>query len=58
MFFLEVRMMSRFAKSPFQQGIELGPNLVFLGAGDVAIGAFVLRSRRGRRSLWLMMVEF
>src|SRR5215510_5786861 len=40
-----------------QQGIELGPNLIFLGAGDVAKGAFVQRFRFGSRSLWLMMIE-
>src|SRR5215470_16990366 len=40
-----------------QQGIELGPNLIFLGAGDVAKRAFLLRSHFGSWSFWLMMIE-
>ena len=42
-------------KSLVQQGIELSPNLIFLCAGDVAIGAFLqlsgLNDRPSRTSL-------
>src|SRR5215467_2190251 len=40
-----------------QQGIELGPNLIFLGAGHMAKRAFLLRSHFGSWSFWLMMIE-
>jgi len=40
-----------------QQAIELSPNLIFLGAGDMAKGAFVLRFQFGGWRLWLMMIE-
>src|SRR5262249_41556932 len=36
---------------------ELGPDLVFLGAGDMAIGAFPLGFHFGRCSLWFVMIE-
>src|SRR6516164_5079375 len=39
------------------QGIELRPNVIFLGAGDMAEGAFRLRFQFGSRSFWLVMIE-
>src|SRR5262245_47443596 len=46
-----------FADSLVQEGIELGPDLILLRAGDMAIRAFVLRFCLGGRGLWLMMIE-
>ena len=43
--------------SDVQQGIELRPNVIFLGAGDMAEGAFRLRFQFGSRSFWLVMIE-
>src|SRR5262249_9880839 len=43
------------AESLVQQGIELGPNLIFLGTGEVAGVAAVCDF--GGRSFWLMMIE-
>src|SRR5580704_10150942 len=40
-----------------QQGIELGPNVIFLGACDMTKGAFLDRSHFGSWSFWLMMIE-
>jgi hypothetical protein len=46
-----------FAESFVQQGIELGPHLIFLRAGDMTIRAFVLGFHLGSWCLWLMMIE-
>src|SRR4029077_8224775 len=43
--------------SVVQQAIELGPDLVLLGAGDVAEGAFRLRPHLRGRGLRLVMIE-
>src|SRR5258705_3609321 len=40
-----------------QQGIELRPDLILLGLGQMAVAAFVLGLQFGRRSLRLMVVE-
>src|SRR5262245_38241544 len=44
-------------KSLVQQGIELSPNLIFLCAGDVAIGAFLQLFHFGSCSFLLMMCD-
>src|SRR5262245_12288980 len=49
--------MSPLLESLVQQGIELGPNLIFLGAGDMAIGAFLQLFHFGSWSFWLMVIE-
>src|SRR5215470_18160811 len=40
-----------------QYAVELRPNLVSLGAGDVAKRAFRFCLHLGGRSLWLVMIE-
>src|SRR5262249_45370895 len=40
-----------------QQAIELGPNPIFLGAGDMAKGAFVLRFQFAGWRLWRTMIK-
>src|SRR5215467_15809299 len=46
-----------FADSLVQERIELGPNLILLGAGYVAEGAFLSWSHFRSWSFWLMMIE-
>src|SRR5262245_36442942 len=46
-----------FAKSLVQQRIELSLNFIFLGAGDMAIRAFVQRFHLGSWRFRLMMIE-
>src|SRR5262249_6359437 len=46
-----------FAESLVQQGIELGPDAVFLGAGDMAIGAIVQCLHLGRWCFRLTVIE-
>src|SRR5262245_39558151 len=48
---------SHVAESLVQQRIELDPDVVFLGAGPVAVGAFVVCHGFGSWSFGLMMIE-
>src|SRR5262249_7686813 len=50
-------MLSDHTTSPIQQRIELGPDVVLLGARDMAVGAFRHWPHLGGRVLWLMMIE-
>src|SRR5262249_40635376 len=55
--FLCTRDHAELARSLVQQGIELGPHLIFLGAGLMAKGALRLRFQLGSWSLRLVMIE-
>jgi hypothetical protein len=46
-----------YTRLPVQQGIELGPHLIFLGAGNVAKGAFRFLLQFCSWSFRLMMIE-
>src|SRR5262245_41758925 len=46
-----------FPESLVQQGIELGPHLVLLGAGDMTVGALAYWFHAGSGCLRLMMIE-